>query len=199
MKVGIYGGSFDPIHIAHLIIAEYARCEFSLDRIVFVPGYIPPHKRNRTLSEPRHRLEMVRLAVADHPAFAVSDFEIARRKVSYTIDTLLHFAQQYSLTREQLFLIIGQDNLETFDQWKDPGRILETATLLAVDRPNTGKKLPRVLDKAIIFRLNSPLMDISSSVVRERVKSGASIRYLTPSAVEAYIVEHRLYREEPPS
>lgn len=194
MKVGIYGGTFDPIHIAHLIIAEHARCQFSLDRVVFVPCFIPPHKRDRTISSANHRMHMVQLAVGDYLPFSVSDFEIERPGASYTVDTLEHFALTLGLGKEQLYLIIGADNFSDFDQWREPERIVRLATLAVAERPGCRVRQPESVHGAAVHSLHAPLMQISATQIRQRVREGRSIRYLTPAAVEEYIHVNRLYQ-----
>lgn len=193
MKIGIYGGTFDPIHIAHLIIAEAARNDLKLDRVIFVPSYIPPHKPNRHISAAEIRIEMVERAVGDHSAFVVSDYEIRRQNISYTVETLRYFAEQYQIDRDHLFLIIGQDNLKDFDKWKEPEEILRLASLAVAARPEQPEIWPTMLEKAAIRFLNSPLMGISASVIRERVRNGQSIRYWVPSVVEEIIRQKGLY------
>ncbi|MDZ7316735.1 MAG: nicotinate-nucleotide adenylyltransferase [candidate division KSB1 bacterium] len=196
MRVGIYGGTFDPIHIAHLIIAEAARDDLNLDRVIFVPSYLPPHKPNRNISPAEIRLEMVRRAVAGNSAFFASDYEIRRQNISYTVETLRYFATQWQIDRERLFLIIGQDNLKDFDKWKEPEEIVRLASLAVAARAEQNSTLPVVLDKAVIRYLNSPLLNISASAIRDRIRNGKSIRYWVPAAVEEIICENGLYREK---
>ncbi|MDZ7371395.1 MAG: nicotinate-nucleotide adenylyltransferase [candidate division KSB1 bacterium] len=196
MRVGIYGGTFDPIHIAHLIIAETAHDDLNLDCVIFVPSYLPPHKPNRDITPAEIRLEMVRRAVADNSAFIVSDYEIRRQNISYTVETLRYFAKQWQIDREQLFLIIGQDNLKDFDKWREPEEIVRLASLAVADRPAQESTLPAVLDKAVIQYLSSPLLEISASAIRERIRNGKSIRYWVPAAVEEIIRENGLYRQK---
>lgn len=194
MKLGIYGGTFDPIHVAHLIIAENARCEFALTKVVFTPSFIPPHKISHIISSAQDRFQMVRLAVARNPHFKVSDFEINKQGASFTVDTLEYFASKHQLDREHLYLIIGADNLADFDKWREPERILSLATLAVVDRPGVEGKMPEMLKPENVRRIPAPIMDISASLIRGRVREGGSIRYLVPPAVENYIHTHALYQ-----
>ncbi len=190
MKIGIYGGTFDPIHIAHLIIAERARYELNLDFLYFVPSYIPPHKTEKNISSSEHRLHMVKIAVADNPHLKVSDYEVSKKGTSYTVDTLKYFSQEYQLKPEELFLIMGADNLQDFDQWKNPEVIQSISQLVVAGRPQNNKahtpNFPAI-------QLNSPLLEISATAIRERVKKGRSIRYLVPLEVENYIKMFKLY------
>ncbi len=197
MKLGLLGGTFDPIHVAHLIIAEWVRQEMVLDRVLFMPAAVPPHKRHRALSAPWQRLAMVRLATADWPLFAVSDLEIRRGGVSYTVDTVRQVRQLFGLAREELFLIIGSDSLQEITTWREPEEIFAACQVVVVTRPGFDPDVApsHLAAKAII--LAAPLLEVSSSQIRERVKAGKSIRYLVPLAVERYIRDHGLYREGP--
>ncbi len=188
-KIGVYGGTFDPIHIAHLIVAEIAREQCGLDKVIFMPCAVPPHKEMGGVSEARHRYNMVRLAVSDHPDFSVSDMEIKRGGTSYTIDTLRQLSAHFSLDPSQLFLIIGADSLADIDTWKEPEEIFRQATPVVAGRP--GIKLPQNRN---VFVLRTPLLEISSTRLRSAVGNGSSIRYLVPAAVENYIDRHHLYR-----
>ncbi len=189
MRLGVYGGTFDPLHVAHLIIAEFAREKYSLDKILFVPSYIPPHKRSREITPAKHRLAMLGLGVEGNDFFDICDYEIRKKGTSYTVDTLNWLRQKYHLTREMLFLIIGADNMVDFHLWKQPEQIVEMAQLVVAGRPNYDKSSNRF--KALA--LDAPLLEISASSIRAFVKQGRSIKYLTPPAVEAYIQKHKLY------
>lgn len=194
MRLGVYGGTFDPIHIAHLIIAEQARIDLNLDLVYFVPSYIPPHKTRKIISSSHHRLKMVEIAAATNPYFAVSDYEIAKKGTSYTVDTLRHYIDTYDLTPDQLFLIIGSDNFVDFDQWKDPEEIKSISQLVVAGRPHQQNDQHRQHDH--IIWLNSPLMEISATDIRQRLTQGRSIRYLVPMGVENYIKMFKLYTLE---
>ncbi|MCR4439217.1 MAG: nicotinate-nucleotide adenylyltransferase [bacterium] len=194
MRLGLFGGTFDPIHLAHLILADWVREEEKLDRVLFVPADTPPHKVHRTLSPPWQRLAMVRLATADCPFFEVPDLEIRRGGVSYTIDTVLAVRELYGLGSDQLFLIAGSDSLHEMDSWREPERIFAECRVVVVRRPgfDPAEAPPQFAAKAKLSK--APLVEISSSQIRERVRAGKSIRYLVPAGVERFIVEHGLYR-----
>lgn len=190
MKIGMYGGTFDPVHIAHLVVAEYARSELDLDQLLFVPSYIPPHKLSKKISSPEHRLNMLKLVTHDNPKFEVCTFELDKGGTSFTIDTLTYIQQQYNINREELYLVIGADNLMDVHRWKAPEEIFKAAQIVVAGRPlsETSNSIYNDFEK-----LNSPLLDISASMIRERVQAKKSIRYLVPPLVEDYISEHKLY------
>ncbi|MDZ7269995.1 MAG: nicotinate-nucleotide adenylyltransferase [candidate division KSB1 bacterium] len=194
MRLGLFGGTFDPIHIAHLIVAEWVREEMGLDRVLFVPAALPPHKTDRMLSPAWQRLAMVRLATAGSPWFEASDLEIRRGGVSYTIETVRALRQQYKLQPHELFLIIGSDSLKDMGSWREPESIFAESAVVVVPRPgfDPSEAPPQFASKATLIA--APLVEISSSEIRERVRSGKSIRYLVPPGVERLINEHGLYR-----
>lgn len=194
MDLGIYGGTFNPPHLAHLIIAETVRDQFGLDRVLWVPSGQPPHKNAGDLAAPHHRLAMTRLAVEENPHFAVSEVEVAREGPSYTVDTLDVLQRDYP--GAALHLLIGGDSLSQLASWYRPEAILERARLAVYNRP--GADLSDVPDR-IAARARfaaSPLLAISGTEIRARLRRGASIRYLVPEAVRAYIRVHRLYGGE---
>jgi nicotinate-nucleotide adenylyltransferase len=191
MRVGVFGGSFDPVHFAHLILAEQCREQAALDRVLFVLAPRPPHKLDKAITAYRHRREMLELAIAGYPVFQISDLERDRTGPSYTVDTLHELQNQQPA--DEFFLIIGSDSLRDLPSWREPAEIAKLATLLVVDRPDA----PAPAELPIYFRMQriaSPLMEISSTDIRQRVQAGRSIRYLTPRAVECYIEAHGLYR-----
>lgn len=198
-SLGIMGGTFDPIHYGHLIAAEYARHEFNLEQVIFMPASRPPHKEIEQVLDSTHRYEMVNRAVKGNPAFAISDLEMKRRGNSYTIDTIRHFLEQYPGTT--IFFIMGADSLLAIDTWKDYETLAQLCHLIVVTRPGyvidddepVLKKLPAALWDHIHF-LPIPGLDISSSDIRERVVTGRPIKYLLPLDVEQYIVDKGLYR-----
>ncbi len=192
MRIGVFGGTFDPVHLAHLVLAEQAREQARLERVVFVPAARPPHKLDRVLTAFDARIEMLQLAVAGYPVFQVSEIEKDRSGPSYTADTLqqLHDQQPH----DELFLLLGSDCLPDLPHWRQPAQIAELATLLVMMRPGWSQ----VADPPPPFRFQriaTPLLDISSSDLRRRVQEGRSIRYLTPRAVECYIETHKLYTQ----
>ena len=200
MRVGIFGGSFDPIHQGHLILAEQCRQQAELDQVLFIPNAQSPHKQNGACASDRQRVEMVDLAIGGNPAFLRSSIEIERGGVSYTVDTLKQLADENP--ENELFFLMGADSLNSFDTWKDPAEILQLATPLVVPRPGQGevdlKKLAPLTDEKKLatieqLTIDSPLIEISSSNIRQQIQSGKSIRYQTSRAVEKYIETQKIY------
>jgi len=191
MICGIFGGTFDPPHVGHLIIGEHVRESLHLEKVIFVPAAIPPHKTTATITDGAKRLEMLHLAVGKNPFFEVDDQELRRGGVSYTVDTLTELSRKRP--GDSWVLLIGRDNLPEFRTWKEPERILRFAQVVVMTRPGHEDENSReVPDGMIICRV--PEIGISSSEVRARVREGRSIRYLVPSSVEKYITAHLLYR-----
>lgn len=199
MRVGIMGGTFDPVHLAHLIIAEEARVDLELDRVMFIPAGEPWMKSDRIISPAEHRVAMLKLATGGNPAFEVSTMEIDREGPSYTIDTLEELYQELGHTTE-LFLLVGWDSLATLPLWKAPYRISKLAHLVSFPRPGFARPdlealeahIPGIRDRVLM--MEKPLISISSSEIRESVAGGKSIHYLVPDGVEWYIRDHGLYR-----
>jgi nicotinate-nucleotide adenylyltransferase len=193
MLIGVFGGTFDPVHLGHLIAAEQAREQARLDEVVFVPAARPPHKPRESLAPFGQRAEMLALAIAGHPAFRLDDLEKDRPGPSYTADTLEELHRRHP--DASFALILGADCLPELATWRDPGRIGHLAEIIVVPRAGTGPAErsvpPSVKIKTI---LEMPLIDIASHDVRRRVAEGRSIRYLVPRAVECYIETHGLYR-----
>jgi len=201
MRIGIFGGTFDPVHFGHLILAEQCREQGRLDHVLFVPSARPPHKQEQPLTPFDRRAEMLALAVAGQPAFRVDDLEKGRPGPSYTADTLAEIHSRQG--DDELFLLIGSDVLPDLANWHEPGRILQLAALLVVARPGwsiwSSEQLAgtlRVADAATVrlTTVRAPLIDISSRDLRRRASQGRSLRYLLPRAVEAYIQTHRVYQ-----
>lgn len=193
-RIGIFGGTFDPPHVGHLVIAEWARVALGLDRVVFMPAGTPPHKV-RKITPAVHRVAMTRLAVRGHRAFKVSPHETRRDGPSYTVDTLRAFRRAHPGAR--LYLIIGRDSLDDFDTWRDPQGILSLATLAVAERvPARGVELraPGAALHRRVVAIGNPIVEVSSRALRERMRRGRSVRYLVPDAVAAYAARHRLYR-----
>ncbi len=198
-RVGVFGGSFDPLHLGHLLLAEQAREQFALDEVVFVPARLPPHKLDRQLAPDKLRLEMVELAVAGHRQFRASDVELRRAGPSFTIDTLAALAAERP--NAAFFLPIGADSLAEFPTWRDPAGILARAELLVMPRPGSAPAaladparalgLPSAAGR--VHALAAPLFDVSSTDLRRRRAAGRSLRYLVPPAVEEFLRHHRLY------
>jgi nicotinate-nucleotide adenylyltransferase len=198
MRLGLLGGTFDPIHYGHLLLAERCREECGLDRVWFLPAGQPPHKTADGISPGPQRAEMVEFAIAGHPQFQVSRIELTRTGRSFTIDTLreLH-AEDPS---RELFFLIGADSLADLPDWRDPAGIVDLATIVAVNRGD--RPLPdldglrRALGSAIADRVRlvtMPGIDLSSTDIRRRFRGGKSIRFMTPRPCEVYIQEHQLY------
>ncbi|MEW6034727.1 MAG: nicotinate-nucleotide adenylyltransferase [Chloroflexota bacterium] len=200
-KVGVLGGSFDPVHIAHLIMAEEARVGLGLSRVIFIPAGQPYFKGGRSVASAEHRLEMVRLAVSSNPYFEASPIEVNRPGPSYTVDTLDALRRELG-TGQEIYLILGWDSLAAIGNWKEPARVLELCHLVGIPRPGSLPPDLGELERAFpgssgrITLLDRPLIGISSTDIRERIARGISIRYLVPEAVERYIVGHGLYRRE---
>jgi nicotinate-nucleotide adenylyltransferase len=192
-RIGIMGGSFDPVHLGHLVCAEEAFWQFRLDEVVWVPAGSPWQKRDVTPGEDRYM--MVVLATAGHPAFSVSRIEIDRTGPTFTIDTLKAFRDFYG-DRAELFFITGADAVLQILTWKDPDAALGTAHFIAATRPNyelAHSELDRFVDRVSV--MNIPGLEISSTDLRRRVAEGRPIRYLVPDEVADFIGERDLYRE----
>ena len=181
--IGVFGGSFDPVHVGHLAIANAALDELGLDRVYFVPARRSPLKQDGPIASAEDRLAMLTAATRDEPRFRVSTIELDRSGPSFTVDTL------ESLREEgKLFLILGSDAYSDFERWREPARIRELATIVLAARPGAPNA------PAGARMLDSPLMDISSRELRARAARGRSLRYLVPREALRYIEEHRLYR-----
>ncbi|MFB0545945.1 MAG: nicotinate-nucleotide adenylyltransferase [Anaerolineae bacterium] len=199
MRVGVIGGTFDPIHIGHLVIAEEARGRLNLDRVVFVPAATPPHKVDNDISSVEHRLAMVELAIATNPYFFLSRVDIERSGPCYTIDTIKLLRDEWGPGVE-IYFIMGQDSLVDILTWHEPQRLIRLCRLVVLSRPGYKADLeeleallPGITPHTHI--LNSPELDISSSDIRQRVREGLPIKYQVPEAVEEYIYAHGLYRD----
>ena len=208
-RVGILGGTFDPIHYGHLLIADEVREALQLDRILFVPAAMPPHKMGEQIASAADRAAMVKLAIAGNPLFSVCEIELGRPGPSYTVDTLAELADEAIRqgVQRELHFILSVEALAWFKSWHEPVRLLKLAWLAVVARSGTpiplGRRLGALLPggPASISRVEcvrTLVVAHSSSDVRARVADGRSIRYLVPPAVEAYIRDHRLYLSEDP-
>lgn len=193
------GGTFDPIHMAHLLAAEEARFRFNLDKVVFVPCGVPVHKKPYEVTPAEHRYAMVLLATTGNPHFEVSRIEIERQGPSYAIDTVRAFKRLYG-NGVTLFFITGADAVLEILTWRDADKLVELCRFIAVTRPGYDlSKLEEVLGEryaSAIDVLHIPEMDISSTKIRERVRNGEPIRYMVPDAVYDYIMRHGLYRDK---
>ena len=187
MRLGIFGGSFDPPHVGHLLVVADAFEALGLDRLLFVPAAVQPLKAGQVSAPPRHRLAMVKLLAADDPRFGVDPIEIDRDGLSYTVDTLAAFAERHP--EAQRFFLVGMDVLASFAQWREPDRVLRLATLAVMQRAGDTGSLP-----ASAVRVETRRVDVSSTEIRDRVRTRRTIRGFVPEAVAAYIAAARLYR-----
>lgn len=196
-RIGLLGGTFDPVHIGHLIIASYAAEALDLQRVLFIPAQIPPHKRAGSVSPTEDRVAMVKRAIADDCRFQFSDEDLRSGKQSFTSDLLERLVR--GMPGCELFFIAGADSLKDFPGWNRPQRILHHAQLAIASRPSTEitdamlDAMPNLRSRTTLFR--TPLIGVSSSDIRERVTNGSSIRYLVPRSVEQYIQDHGLYQQ----
>lgn len=193
MRVGIFGGTFDPVHVGHLAIANAALESIPLDRVLFVPARRAPLKEHGPVAGEADRLAMLQLAVAGEPRFSVSRIELDREGPSYTVDTLERLAGA-----DELFLILGGDALAALPRWKDPDRIATLATLVVAERPGAPERAGNARN-ASILAFDAPRLDISSRELRARAARGRSLRYLVPDPVWRHIEGRGLYRAEGPS
>jgi nicotinate-nucleotide adenylyltransferase len=197
MRLGIYGGTFDPVHYGHLLAAAQCREQCRLDELWFMPAAAPPHKPGAEISPGTARAEMLELAVAGLPEFRVSRMELERDGPSYTVDTL-RTLQQPDPARE-LFLILGADSLADFPTWREPEQIARLARLVVVNRGRTPPDVAAAVRQlGDVFQnrvqvVEMPAVDLAATDLRERVRAGRSIQFMTPRAVEVYLRQHKLY------
>jgi len=198
MNSGVLGGTFDPIHNGHLIVAEEVRAGLDLAEVLFVPAGQPWLNKSTFISPVKHRLEMLRLALADKPYFKLSNMEIERAGPTYTVDTIAELKAQLG-GRDELFFILGWDSLAMLPKWRQPSRLITMCHLVVVPRP--GYPLPdlHALEASIpglsrrVTLMEKPEIDISASVIRDRVARGLSVCHLVPEPVDEYIRQHKLY------
>jgi len=200
MRLGLFGGTFDPVHYGHLLLAEYCRQHCRLDEVLLLPAAVPPHKTGRELTPAEHRIAMLELAIAGDARLSVSRYETDRGGVNYTVDTLTHFRDEDP--GRELFFLLGADMLHDLPKWRQPDRVCELALPTVVGRAAAGRLdfdclsgavSPERLEVIRRHRVEMPEIGLSSSEIRRRVAAGLSIRYQTPRAVEKYIETHRLY------
>jgi nicotinate-nucleotide adenylyltransferase len=201
MRIGVFGGTFDPVHLGHLIMAEQCREQAGLDQLWFVPAARPPHKAEHVITSFDRRVDMLNLAIAGQPAFQVNAIEKDRPGPSFTVDTLETLHQQHP--GNEFWWVLGSDSLYDLPGWREPGRIVELAGLLIVPRPSfpvwpesqlrTSLHLPEGTPLRLTL-IHMPLIEISSRDLRRRVTEGRSLRYMVPRAVECYIEQHGLYK-----
>jgi nicotinate-nucleotide adenylyltransferase len=198
-RLGVLGGTFDPIHHGHLVAAQEACYQLELDQVLFVPAGTPPHKPAGPITHARHRLRMIELAIADRPCFALSRVDVDRPGPHYTADMLQLLKDEWGPDMT-LFFIEGSDTLADIQSWHQPQRIVELAEIAVVDRPGAELDLACLEQHlpglgARLHRVSMPLLDISSTDLRQRVREGRPIDYLLPHEVKDYILEHELYLE----
>ncbi len=202
MRLGLFGGTFDPVHYGHLLLAEQCREQCALDEVWFLPSGSPPHKQDARITDGKHRTEMLKLATAGHPAFVVNDLELHRSGPTFTVETLRDMRERYP--ERELFFLIGADSLHDLPTWRAPAEILNLATLVAVNRgdrplPEVQPLLDRIgeIPATRIQLITMPGIDLTATDLRRRVAAGKSIRFMTPRAVEMYIEQHGLFTTNP--
>jgi len=188
-RIGILGGSFNPVHMGHLIIANTVLEKLNLDKVLFIPCYLPALKSSKNFAEPKDRFKMLSLAIKSNPKFEVSKIEIARRGTSYTIDTLRELENENS----KYYFIIGADNVRDFFRWKEPNEILKRAELVVTNRGGFETDIPKKLLGKKILQCQIPNIEISSSDIRQRIASKKSIKYLVQREIENFIIKNKLY------
>lgn len=184
-KIGLFGGSFDPVHIGHVIICDFIREEMNLDKVIFVPAFRSPHKKESEFTTPQQRYKMVELAIKDNTGFEISDYEICKDHAIYSIETIEYIKHLYPSS--QLFMIVGADSYKSFSKWKDPEKIRDNAKLVVASRDSITIDVKDHFSK-------SPNIEISSTMIRDRIHKNLSIKYLVNSDVEHYIYEKQLYK-----
>ena len=193
MKTCLFGGTFDPPHFGHLIVAQTIFEAEHFDKIVFVPAHIPPHKKERKISAVAVRLEMLKIATMDNPNFEISDIELKRGGISYSLETIHTYKEQTGLDRENLYYLIGSDSLKQFQTWQNPKAILEECQLIVAIRPGfRPSDIPNWILAKVQFA-NIPRIEISSTQIRARWVEDKTIRYMVTQPVWTYINKHNLY------
>ncbi len=193
-KIILFGGTFDPIHNGHLLLAQYALEFINAEKVIFIPSYMPPHKLNYKINHWKHRLNMVKLAIKNNPNFVVSDFEIKKKNISYTYITIEHFSKVYK--NYEMYFLIGFDSLLELNTWQNWQYIIKKVKFLVGSRMVKKDKLKKlnkeIFKKVICF--DSPIIEVSSTEIRERIKKGWIVSYFLPDKVEKYIQKNKLYK-----
>ena len=193
MKTCIFGGTFDPPHIGHLLIAQTVFESENFERLIFVPANISPAKKNGDSSPPEERSKMLEIALINNPNFEISDLEINREGISYTVDTIREFVDKLKLDKKDLFFLMGSDTLKSFHTWKDPEKILNLCNIIVAIRPGfTPSDIPQWVLDSVRFA-NIPRFEVSSTNIRRRWREGKTIRYMVTKEVWEYIDEKDLY------
>lgn len=193
MDIGILGGTFDPIHLGHLLAAECARDQLKLDEIWIMPSHVPPHKEHQPVANPQQRLEMAKAAIKGHTDYKVLDIELQRSGASYTLDTIKQLKQQFG--SHKYYFIIGGDMIKTLHQWDRIEQLMEELQFVGCQRAGVRidwNMLPEWVGQHVLM-VEMPLLEISSTLIRERIKNNNTIRFFVPDHVHAYIEENRLY------
>ena len=200
MQIGAFGGTFDPIHIGHLTVAEEVRLKLGLSRLIFIPAGQPWLKADRSISPAEHRLAMLSLAIEDNPHFTISTIDVDRPGPSYTVDTIDAIKHELG-TKVRLYFLLGSDALKELPQWKEPSRLVQICQLVAFNRPGSSISSLELLESAIpgvsqrVSFVEVSQIEISATQIRKRAAKGASLRDLVPQSVERYIREQRLYTQ----
>jgi nicotinate-nucleotide adenylyltransferase len=194
LRIGVLGGTFDPIHVAHLLLAEQAREQLVLDKVLLVPAGDPWRKADRDISPAKQRLEMVRRAAAGNPYLEVDDRELRREGPTYTVDTLRELRGEMEAD-DDLFLILGEDALIDLPNWKDPAALAEYASIAVAPREGFAEPSTLPFDPTLVQRIDMPFVDISATDLRRRARLGQSLRYMVPDAVIDFILEQGLYQD----
>ena len=189
MRIGILGGTFDPVHNGHIYLAKKVCAKLRLDKIIFIPSYLPPHKKGVKVTPARHRFNMLKLAIQGNKKFKISDMEIRRRGRSYSVETLRRLRKKYG-KKAELFFIAGSDSLKELNKWKNLEEILSLCKFVIVERP--GFRVKKAPESFILLKINAK--DISATDIRERIKSGNSISPLIPAAVKRYVDSRDVYQ-----
>lgn len=200
MKIGIIGGTFDPIHNGHLIIGEYARTTLNLDKVIFIPVGIAPHKDNKKITDSQTRVKMVDLAIESNPHFYQSLIEVKRDRIAYTVETITSLKEEYK--EDELYFIMGGDSIFEIESWKDSLKLMKICKFIVLDRGyKTKEDIRAKMDELRslygmeVQDIRSPIIEISSTEIRNRIKNNLSIKYLVPKELEDFILLNNLYRE----
>lgn len=195
-QVGLFGGSFNPPHVAHLVIAELICDQFNLDKILWIPNFQSPLKRLEDVAPANQRVEMTRLAIEHNDRFALNEVEVRRKGVSYTVETIRELQERHPDVT--FHMIIGSDSLESFGAWHRPDEILERVAMIVFRRPGASAVPPPAGFEERVTFADAPLLEISGTTIRNRLHAGRSIRYMVPDPVHSYIFDNGLYSAPPP-